>query len=54
MTRLEKDKILQEIYYAMDVGFGLATDIMKKLKGWYRLNLRFRPEMVNDMTEQAN
>ena len=33
MTRLEKDKILQKKYYAVDVGFGSATDTYEKAKG---------------------
>ena len=33
MTRLEKAKILQKIYCAMDMGFDLAIDIYEKAKG---------------------
>ena len=33
MARLEKDKILQKIYYAADVGFGSVRDIYEKLIG---------------------
>ena len=37
MTRLEKDKILQKKYYAVDVGFGSARETYEKAKRWIQV-----------------